>query len=204
MLKKNALQVVGAILCFAALLLIMGCDDDDPVGPKDTPTPTATPTVTPTPQSNMWGFTSGSARIEVSNLPAEPVEQKESIFCLQHPTTGAWMNVRHRDGDTYQMKGAMDDAYGCHGEVNYYDRQPAGNGIWTVNWEQTGLTTRVTIVSPKGGTETVYMEGGAAAWRTIRHGSADVNIPAASPATVTVLEITGTVGEAIWCTNHGE
>ncbi len=200
MFRKSAFQVVCAVLCFAALLFLMGCDeDDDPVGPENTPTPSFTPTPTPTPQSNMWGFTSGRARLEISNLPAEPVEEKESIFCLEHPTTGAWLNIRHRSGDRYQMKGAMTQEYGCHGEINVNYAEPAGNGIWTIEWEQTGLTTRTTITSPKGGTETVYMEGGAAAWRIIRHGSADYRIPASSPATVTVLELTGTAGDAIEC-----
>ncbi|MBN1879205.1 hypothetical protein JW823_03765 [bacterium] len=199
MLRKSALQVICAVICFAALLFLIGCDDDDPVGPENTPTPTQTPTVTPTPQSSMWGFTSGRARVEVSNLTPDPIYEKESIFCLEHPTTGAWLNVRHRAGDKYQMKGALNRDYGCHGEVNYWDSQSAGNGIWLVEWEQQGLTTRTTITSPTGGTETVYMEGGAAAWRIVRHGSADVNIPAASPATVTILEVTGTPGDAIEC-----
>jgi len=43
------------------------------------------------------------------------------------------------------------------------------------------------------------MDGGAAAWRIIRHGSADYRLPMASPATVTILEMTGTPGEAEFC-----
>jgi len=131
---------------------------------------------------------------------------KGSIFHLYHPTTGAWMNVRHRPNNQYQPKGALNQQYGCHGEVNFHNTKTAGNGIWLVEWgEYENRETWVQVTAPNSEPCKVWLISGGsivtgvAAFREIHPGSADVNIPWGTEATVTVLEIGGDVGVAIPC-----
>jgi hypothetical protein len=195
------------VLVLISSVFLIGCEEsDDPVSPDDqtptpgdTPTPFLTPTPAPTPDNVMWGYVNGTALVEVSGLGQNPVNDKESIFHLYHPTTRAWMNVRHREGDRFQVKGALDGDYGCHDEVHYNDIQPAGNGIWELQWEQLGNTTRVVVRSPNGGVSEVNFVGGVAAWREIRHGSGDARLPIHSPASINIVRMTGTIGEAAHC-----
>ena len=190
-----------------SIVFFMGCEKtDDPLSPDDrtptpgnTPTPYQSPTPEPTPESSMWGYISGSALVEVSGLEHDPYNEKESIFHLYHPTTQALLNVRHRSGGKYQLKGALDSWYGCADDVHYEFIQPGGNGIWRLDWEQVGNMTRVVVVSPHGGTEVVHLHGGAAAWREIRYGSGDARLPMGSPASINVISMTGTIGEAVHC-----
>lgn len=189
----------GLILTLVSLLslfLLTGCDDDDPTSPEDkyTPTPMPSPTpIPPTPTPNgSWGFVGGHAKILVEGLPDNPVTEKESIFCFHQPDTGAWMNVRHRSGNKFQIKGALDDEYGCGDEWHIYSAVEAANGEWLVDWDETG---RITVVSPVGTSETLVMTNGLAAWREIRDGYCDNNnLPYSSPSTITVLEFTGVTG----------
>lgn len=190
-----------------ASVFFIGCEEsDDPISPDertptpgDTPTPYLTPTPVPTPDNVMWGYINGTAQVEVSGLGQDPINDKESIFHLYHPTTQAWLNVRHREDDKFQLKGALDGDYGCHDEIHVNNIQPAGDGIWLVQWEQLGNTTRVVIRSPKGGVSELNFVGGAAAWREIRHGSGDARIPHSSPASINVLSMQGTIGDAVYC-----
>ncbi|MGB3975617.1 MAG: hypothetical protein WBM02_05340 [bacterium] len=201
---------LGFCILLVALLssvFFIGCEKaDDPLNPDDrtptpgnTPTPFQSPTPEPTPGSSMWGYINGSALVEVSGLEYNPYNEKESIFHLYHPTTQAWLNVRHRSGGKFQIKGALDSWYGCSDDVHYEYIQPGGNGVWRIEWEQHGDTTQVVVTSPQGGSETVHLRGGAAAWREIRHGSGDARLPMASPASIRVISMTGTIGEAVHC-----
>ncbi len=149
--------------------------------------------------TEMWGYVNGRARVEVSGLSYDPDEEKESIFHLHHPMTGAWLNIRHRSGNKFQAKGALNWDYGCHDEVNYWDMQSAGNGVWVLDWNQQGNTTEVKITSPTNGVSVLHFVGGTAAWREVRPGSGDARIPLHSPATIKVLEIGGTIGDAVEC-----
>lgn len=140
--------------CIAFKCFFIGCEKaDDPLNPDDrTPTPgnTPTPFQSPTrnrPGSSMWGYINGSALVEVSGLEYNPYNEKESIFHLYHPTTQAWLNVRHRSGGKFQIKGALDSWYGCSDDVHYEYIQPGGNGVWRIEWEQHGDTTQVVVTS---------------------------------------------------------
>jgi hypothetical protein len=210
-------MVVGRIsslfLIFSCLLIVFmiaGCEDPlDIVEPPDdlnptpegTPTPTPTPTPAPTPDNAMWGYVNGSAIVEVEGLPYLEFGEctKASIFHLHHPTTGAWLNVRHRALNKFQPKGALDWEYACHDEINWHYMKEGGNGIWHIEWEQRGNTTWVRFTSPEDHSVELNFVGGAAAWREIRPGSGDARIPHAAPATVTVLEMSGDIGEAVHC-----
>lgn len=202
---KKGFYIFVSIVIFA--MFISGCSyickyyPDAPfceIESTPTPVPTVIPTETPVPE--MWGYVRGQARVLVENLPYEPTMDKGSIFHLYHPTTGAWLNIRHRVGNMYQPKGALNSEYACHAEINYYDMQPAGNGIWTIEWgEYQSCETWVEITAPGSEPVKLWFYGGVAAWREIRPGSGDARIPAGSPATVTVLEISGDLGVAIPC-----
>lgn len=149
--------------------------------------------------TEMWGYVNGRARVEVSGLGYDPDHEKESIFHLHHPVTGAWLNIRHRSDNKYQPKGALDWEYGCHDEVNYRDIQSAGNGVWVLDWKQIGNTTEVKITSPTNGVSVLHFVGGTAAWREVKPGSGDARIPSHSRANIKVLELSGTIGEAVEC-----
>lgn len=200
----------GILALIIFLVTVTGCslidkiiDEYDPTpAPTATPVPTNTPEPepTPTPSDPMWGYVRGQARVLVENLPYEPTMDKGSIFHLYHPTTGAWLNIRHRVGNMYQPKGALNSEYACHAEINYYDMQPAGNGIWTIEWgEYQSCETWVEITAPGSEPVKLWFYGGVAAWREIRPGSGDARIPHGAGADVSVLEIGGTVGLAVEC-----
>jgi len=179
----------------AGMIFLAGCDDDDDdmTGPEDEATPTPAPP-TPTP-SGAWGYVSGYAEVEVSNLQNNPVNDKEVIFCLGNPDNENWVNVRHRVDSKYQIKGGLDPDTPCGDDVHIYDAQCAENGTWTLEWYEGG---RVTIKSPCG-SETIHIPGGSFAFREIYRESCGGHIPWNSDATVSVLEISGVSGYATDC-----
>lgn len=206
--KKGYLFFVFAVFLLV-IFIFTGCNGtDDPVSPDDmtptpgdTPTPIPTPTPEPTPDSAMWGYINGSARVLVEGLPllTQADDIKASIFHLYHPTTRAWLNLRHRAYNKFQPKGALNFYYGCGDEINWTLMKEGGNGIWNIEWEQRANTTWVRFTSPLNQSVELNFIGGAAAWREIRPGSGDERIPMAAPANVTVLEIAGEIGEAVYC-----
>ena len=191
MIRKISLTTILFIL----LIIFYSCDFDDKVKPTSEPTPTAVPTVTPTP-TGPWGYTSGRAEVEVSNLPENPYREKEVIFCLGNPDNENWVNVRHRSGNKFQLKGGLDPESRCVDDVHYNFIQPAGNGTWIVEWDENG---NVTVTSPAGGVEQLHIEGGKYAFRGIYKGSCGGYIPYSSPAEVTVISIEGNVGYPTDC-----
>ncbi len=175
-----------------------GCDDDDDdaTGPDNQSEPTATPgppTATPT---GAWGYVSGHARVQVTGLPPVPDNDKEVIFCLGNPDNINWVNVRYRPDSKYQIKGGLDRDSNCVHELHVYDAQCAADGIWIVDWYEDG---RVIVISPCG-TEEIHIPGGKFAFREIVHGSCGGYIDWDSPASITVLELSGVVGYATECT----
>jgi len=206
--KKGYLFFVFAVFLLV-IFIFTGCNGtDDPVSPDDmtptpgdTPTPIPTPTPEPTPDSAMWGYINGSATVHVSGLPmiTQDEDIKASIFHLYHPTTRAWLNIRHRAYNKYQPKGALDSQYCGVDEINWHYMKEGGNGIWNIEWEQRGDTTWVRFTSPENQSSELNLSGGAAAWREIRVGSGDTRIPVAAPANVTVYDISGDIGEAVYC-----
>jgi hypothetical protein len=209
MFCKEGISFVIIAVCFAVFIMLVGCDGtSDPVSPDDmtptpgaSPTPFATPTPAPTPDSDMWGYINGSARVRVEGLPYIYPEDdiKATIFHLYHPTTRAWLNIRHRAYNKFQPKGSLDYGYGCHDEINWHYMKEGGNGVWNIVWEQRENTTWVRVTSPEDESVELNFIGGAAAWREIRTGSGDARIPFNAPATVTVLEMSGDIGEAVYC-----
>jgi hypothetical protein len=151
--------------------------------------------------NEMWGYINGYAKVQVEGLTNLTQEQdrKGSIFHLYHPTTEAWLNVRWRANNKYHPKGALDWEYACHDEINWHQMKEGGNGIWHIEWEQRGDTTWVRFTSPWNQSCELNFVGGAAAWREIRSGSGDARIPASAGASVTVLEMDGTIGFAQEC-----
>jgi len=186
-----------AASCVLAMLTLVACDDDNSTDPEPTATPTVTPIPSPTPTPiGAWGYIAGYARVQVDGLTENPELDKQSIFCMSNPDTGAWLNVRHRNGNKFQVKASIDPYYECSDEINYNFIQPAGNGEWTVNWDESG---RVVVTSPLGGVEVLEISRGRAAWREVRDGWCGGPIPSNSPSVATLLELTGTVGMAEDC-----
>jgi len=184
------------ILAVAGLALLPGCSSDDPTAPDPEPTATPTPappTATPT---GAWGFTSGSAVVEVSGLTPDPINEKEVIFCLGNPDNENWVNVRHRGGSRFQLKGGLDPDTPCNEEVHVHDSQCADNGIWNVTWTEDG---HITIQSPCG-TESIHIHGGKYAFRSIVGESCGGFIDMSSPSAVKVLSLDGSPGYASDCT----
>jgi hypothetical protein len=178
---------------------------DDLLPPVFTPTPSMPDEPTQLPTQTMvdgQGYVQGTAKILVSNLSENPTQEKESIFCLYNNETGAWVNIRHRANNKYQPKGALNQRYGCHGEINWHYMKNAGNGIWVVNWIADGNDTIVNIKSPADSPCEFRLNGGIAGFRIIKHGSADGRIPLASPATVEILEISGIIGNYTECNEN--
>ena len=162
-----------------------------------TPTPTPIPTATPV---GAEGYVTGYARVEISNLPPRPHNEKEIIFCLGNTRNENWVNVRHRsrNGSTYQLKGGLAPYTWCGDEVNYWHTQPACNGIWEVWWN--GYTGEVRVLSPCNGEETIRIPGGRFAFDYIGEGgSCGGYIRTDSPARVRVLEMSGEWGYSIPC-----
>lgn len=175
------------------------CDEVEPTntqGPPivqpNTPTP---PQATPTPPVG-WGFVAGHAEVMVSGLPDEPGQEKEVIFCLGNPDNTNWVNIRYRTGGKYQLKGGLEPDTYCGAEWIIFDAKPAGNGVWDVTWDVEG---RVTVVSPLGGTESIFIEGGDYSFRSVYRGSCGGYIPWSSEADISIISLSGDVGFATEC-----
>lgn len=207
-MKKYRL-FIGLII----FLLLSGCnfiydflkpDVQEPTPlPTNTPIiiiPLDTPTPVPTPTNDMWGYVNGCAKVLVEGLNTDPENDKESIFHLYHPTTKAWMNIRHRIGGKYQPKGALNSEYGCCDEINYFDMKNALNGEWILEWgDYESADTWTVITAPDGESVKLWFEGGVAAWREVRAGSGDSRLPNKSSATIRLLDINGDIGLATIC-----
>jgi hypothetical protein len=190
----TALLIIGVSAVWMLTMIACSNDDDGGSGPENTPTPQPTPTITPTP-TGAWGYVSGEARVLVSNLPDNPIKEKEVIFCLGNPDNRNWVNVRHRTGNKFQLKGGIDPDTPCVGELHIFDAQPAGNGEWWIEWNEDGI---VHVGSPNGRAK-IQIEGGTPAFRSVYDGSCGGYITWSSPATVELLEISGKVGYSTGC-----
>ncbi len=187
------------IVVFTAFSIFIGCDDDpkDMTGPAPAlgiPPHAGNPTPTPTP-AGAWGYIAGHAEVKVTELNRDPDYEKEVIFCLGNPENENWVNVRHRSGGKYQIKGGLDPDTDCVDELHYSQTQCADNGIWTVDWYKDG---RVTIASPCG-SETLHIPGGKFAFRNIYDGSCGGYIHWNSASKIEVLSIEGESGYATDC-----
>lgn len=181
-----------------AMIGMISCDteDDSITNPESESAPTQTPTAAPTPTpEGAWGYIKGEAIIEVSGLPEEPYDDKAVIFCLGNPDNSNWMNVRHRTGNRFQMKGGLDPNSPCVDEVHIHSAPSAANGEWRISWNQNG---RIFIESPEG-SSTIEIPGGRPAFRNIYDGSCGGYIHHSSPAVIEIKSFTGTVGYAQDC-----
>jgi hypothetical protein len=126
----------------------------------------------PAPGCLVGGYGVGQATVVITDLPEQPIQEKGIIFCLANPSSGFWLNVRHRGtdlesgakGSYFQLKGALEETnFQCGGGENYQFRA-AANGTWKVSWN--GNSGEISVQSPKA-TQKVKVGGGAAPFSVV-------------------------------------